>query len=162
MTSVSDGHIILTPTQPVGSGPPQPGSNPEPPHQDPRTLPTELPRPPKWTTCCFHHEALTSTYVSGTRPWRPSWLRASHHPSPISWGWNNGSINNKIHIFDMLVHRQGWVQGKKKKVKILDDNCWRKYNIFHPPKKPEFRLIFLSWPHGTRKQEAHFQPDTSN
>ena len=31
MTSVSSGHIILTPTQPVGSGRPQRGSNPAPP-----------------------------------------------------------------------------------------------------------------------------------
>ena len=32
MTSVSAGHIILTPTQPVGSGRPQLESNPTPPH----------------------------------------------------------------------------------------------------------------------------------
>ena len=32
--SVSAGHIILTPTQPVGSGRPQRGSNPGPPHQE--------------------------------------------------------------------------------------------------------------------------------
>ena len=42
--SVSVGHIILTPTQPVGSGRPQRESNPEPPHQESRALPTELPR----------------------------------------------------------------------------------------------------------------------
>ena len=41
MTSVSAGHIILTPTQPVGSGRPQRESNPEPPHQESRALPTE-------------------------------------------------------------------------------------------------------------------------
>ena len=46
MISVSAGHIILTPTQPVGSGRPQRGSNPVPPHQESRALPTELPRPP--------------------------------------------------------------------------------------------------------------------
>ena len=46
MTSVSAGHIILTPTQPVGSGRPQRESNPGPPHQESRALPTELPRPP--------------------------------------------------------------------------------------------------------------------
>ena len=34
MTSVSAGHIILTPTQPVGSGRPQRGSNPGPPDQE--------------------------------------------------------------------------------------------------------------------------------
>ena len=43
MTSVSAGRIILTPTQPVGSGRPQRESNPEPPHQESRALPTELP-----------------------------------------------------------------------------------------------------------------------
>ena len=36
MTSVSAGHIILTPTQPVGSGWPQRGSNPGTPHQESR------------------------------------------------------------------------------------------------------------------------------
>ena len=47
MTSVSAGHIILTLTQPEGSGRPQRGSNPEPHHQESRALPTELPpRPP--------------------------------------------------------------------------------------------------------------------
>ena len=45
MTSISAGHIILTPTQPVGSGRPQRGSNPGPPDQESRALPTELPRP---------------------------------------------------------------------------------------------------------------------
>ena len=48
MTSVSAGHIILTPTQPVASGRPQRESNPEPPHQESRTLPTELPHPKEW------------------------------------------------------------------------------------------------------------------
>ena len=47
MTSVSAGHVILTPTQPVGSGRPQQESNPGPPHQESRALPTELPRPPR-------------------------------------------------------------------------------------------------------------------
>ena len=42
MTSVSAGHIILTPTQPVGNGRPQLGSNPGSPHPDLRDLPTEL------------------------------------------------------------------------------------------------------------------------
>ena len=44
MTSVSAGHITLTPTQPVGMWP-QRESNPGPPHQESRALPTELPRP---------------------------------------------------------------------------------------------------------------------
>ena len=46
MTSVSAGHIILTPTQPGGSGRPRRESNPGPPHQELRALPTELPRLP--------------------------------------------------------------------------------------------------------------------
>ena len=46
MTFVSAGPIILTPTQPVGSGRPQQESNPGPPHQKSRALSTELPRPP--------------------------------------------------------------------------------------------------------------------
>ena len=39
MTSVSAGHIILTPTQPVGSGRPLRESNLGPPHQESRALP---------------------------------------------------------------------------------------------------------------------------
>ena len=46
MTSVSAGHIILTTTQPVGSGGPQQELNPGPSHQESRALPTELLRPP--------------------------------------------------------------------------------------------------------------------
>ena len=46
MASVSAGHIILTPTQTVGSGRPLRESNPGPPHQESRALPTELPPPP--------------------------------------------------------------------------------------------------------------------
>ena len=45
MTSVSAGHIILTPTQAVGSGRLQRESSPGPPHQESRALPTELPHP---------------------------------------------------------------------------------------------------------------------
>ena len=46
MTSVSAGHIILTPTQPVGSGQLQRELNPGPPHQESCALPTKLPHPP--------------------------------------------------------------------------------------------------------------------
>ena len=45
MTSVSAGHIILTPTQPVGSWRPQRKSNSGPLDQESRALPTELQRP---------------------------------------------------------------------------------------------------------------------
>ena len=45
MTSVSAGHIILTPTQPLESGRPQGELKPGPPHQESCVLPTELPRP---------------------------------------------------------------------------------------------------------------------
>ena len=44
MTSVSAGHIILTPTQPVGSGRPEQGSNPRPPDVKWCALPIEPPR----------------------------------------------------------------------------------------------------------------------
>ena len=43
MTSVSAGKILTD--QPVGSGRPQRGSNPGPPYQEARALPTELPGP---------------------------------------------------------------------------------------------------------------------
>ena len=45
MTSVSAGHIILTPTQTVGNGPPQRESNPGSTQQESRALLTELPTP---------------------------------------------------------------------------------------------------------------------
>ena len=45
MTSVSAGHIIMTPTETVVSRWPQRESNPRTPHQESRALPTELPRP---------------------------------------------------------------------------------------------------------------------
>ena len=46
MTSVAAGHIILSPTQAVGSGQPQQELNPGRTHQESRVQPTELPRPP--------------------------------------------------------------------------------------------------------------------
>ena len=48
MTSVSAGHIILTPTQPVGSGRPQRESNPGLPHQESRALPLSY-RAPRYS-----------------------------------------------------------------------------------------------------------------
>ena len=42
MTSVSAGHIILTPTQLVGSGRPQRDSNPGPSQQESRALPSQF------------------------------------------------------------------------------------------------------------------------
>ena len=47
MTSVSAGHIIQTPTQPVGSRRPQRESNPGPPHQESRALPQSYRAPLK-------------------------------------------------------------------------------------------------------------------
>ena len=58
MTSVSADRIILTPTQPVGSGRPQRESNPGPPHQESRALPTELPRPPMPVICPHLHKVM--------------------------------------------------------------------------------------------------------
>ena len=51
LTSVSAGHIILAPTQPVGSGRPQRGSKLRPPHLESHAITTELPRPDvTWTS----------------------------------------------------------------------------------------------------------------
>ena len=57
MTSVSADHIILTPTQPAGSERSQRKSNPVPPHQESRALPTELPRP-QHSTCEMQEEPM--------------------------------------------------------------------------------------------------------
>ena len=46
MTSVSAGHIILTPIQPIGSGRPQRESNPGPPYRELRSLPLSYHAPP--------------------------------------------------------------------------------------------------------------------
>ena len=46
MSYGSAGHIILTPTQQVGSGRLEWISNPRPPDEESRALPTELPPPP--------------------------------------------------------------------------------------------------------------------
>ena len=62
MISVSAGHIILTPTQPVRSGRPQLESNPGPPHQESRALPQSYRAPrearkgknPEKRTCIAH------------------------------------------------------------------------------------------------------------
>ena len=57
MTSVSAGHIILTPTQPVGSGRPQRKSKPRPPHQESRALPLSYRAP----HCLGHPYLISST-----------------------------------------------------------------------------------------------------
>ena len=45
--TMTGSHFILTPTQLVGSGRPQRGSNPGPPYHKSRALPTEHPPPPQ-------------------------------------------------------------------------------------------------------------------
>ena len=71
MTSVSAGHIILTPTQPVGSGRPQRELNPGPSHQESRTLPTELPRPPSLIHKDKHNRAQSGKKCDGERKKNP-------------------------------------------------------------------------------------------
>ena len=61
MTSVSAGHIILTPTQAVGSGWPERGSNPRPPNHKSRALPTELPHPAVRGVFVWFLEAISRT-----------------------------------------------------------------------------------------------------
>ena len=63
MTSVSAGHFILTPTQPVGSGRPQLGSNPGPPHRKSRALPTEFTAPPAFYILLIFMEINLTTFI---------------------------------------------------------------------------------------------------
>ena len=82
MTSVSADHIILTPTKPVGSGRPQQESNPGPPHQESRALPTELPRP--------HAPPPLPHRVPSTHRRRDAWTPPMsqllcHRPPPSWW-----------------------------------------------------------------------------
>ena len=63
MTSVSAGHIILTTTQPVGSGRAQRESNPGPPHQESHFLPTELPRPRQLSITHTHTHTHIYIYI---------------------------------------------------------------------------------------------------
>ena len=69
MTSVSAGHIILTPTQPVGSGRPERESNPGPTHQESRALPTELPPPPPPPHPPSMAKAIIVHDAGNKRPW---------------------------------------------------------------------------------------------
>ena len=68
MTSVSTGHIILTPNQPVGSKWPQLGSNPGPPYQESPALSTELPRPRSpdaaWYWCKVGTSHVTAAFLT--------------------------------------------------------------------------------------------------
>ena len=78
MTSVSAGHIILTPTQPVGSGWPQRESNPGPPHQESHALPTELPRPHlpcDWLPPPSHHHNLVMVLKKACASSTSSWVK---------------------------------------------------------------------------------------
>ena len=68
MTYVSAGHIIATPTQPVGSGRPQRETNPGPLYQKSRALPTELPPPPPHTHTQSKESRLES--VSKTKDFK--------------------------------------------------------------------------------------------
>ena len=74
MTSVSAGHIILAPTQSVGGGRPQRESNPVPPHQESRDLPTELLRP----YCLSHY----NPEQQGCRSRQCIWSRSSYTKYP--------------------------------------------------------------------------------
>ena len=58
---------ILAPNQPVGSGRPQRESNPGPPHQESRALPTELPRPSRGHlgVKMVHHSRVWSYRCAG-------------------------------------------------------------------------------------------------
>ena len=71
MTSISAGHIILIPTQPVGSGRPQQGSNPGPPDQESRALPTELPRPPR---SLVYNAVVSGAAETECTLWEWAWL----------------------------------------------------------------------------------------
>ena len=124
MTSVSAGHIILTPTQPVRSGQPQQESNPAPPHQESLALPTELPRPPlKWRSCrrifissaaCTldragrgdHDFCLSQSHYTDTDPTsrdrRPQ--RESNPEPPRSTDWATAVYNfTEAHLEDYIL-----------------------------------------------------------
>ena len=103
MTSVSAGHIILTPTQPVGSGRPQGESNPGPPDQESRALPTELPRPPPpppssqstWGKPVYNWEPKTQSILESLTKNQAKLLfsisairyRIATIGSPLPWNW---------------------------------------------------------------------------
>ena len=64
MTSVSAGHIIQTPTQPVGSGRPQRDSNPGTPHQESRALPQSYRAPQRFAKNSKWQEDVWATRLS--------------------------------------------------------------------------------------------------
>ena len=63
MTSVSAGHIILTPTQPVGSGRPERGWNPGPPDQESRALPQSYCATPSWRNALSYNRGRIARYT---------------------------------------------------------------------------------------------------
>ena len=69
MTSVSAGHIILTPTHPVGSGWSQQESNPGPPHLESPALLTELPSPAWQAPDFLNLENYMGQKLFSLHPW---------------------------------------------------------------------------------------------
>ena len=80
MTSFSAGHVILTPTKPIGRGRPDLRSNPRPSHQELRALPTELTLPP-------------FTKKHNVNRWKVQAI------NPEDMGTN---VNSKIHVYHNL------------------------------------------------------------
>ena len=95
MSSVSVGHIILTSTQPVGSGRPQGGSNPESPHPESRALPTEQPPPPPHTHTLLAGDQLSSEDHEGVGGVTQSVERATpREPAPYWFKWLDRCLYN--------------------------------------------------------------------
>ena len=112
MTSVSAGHIILIPTQPVGNGRPQRESNPGPPHQESCALPTELPRHParkkrhqpfslQWRL--FSYCSAMQYWISATSGWKQA-----NSQTLYSWPFACGDsqLANRLpdSVFDLLLN----------------------------------------------------------
>ena len=106
MTSVSAGHIILTPTQPVGSRRPQRESNPGPPHQESCPLPTELPpRNNGANITTIHHHNSNCRRHYHCYHCQPYYLK-DHHHNFLNRYYNHFNITDTTISMTIAIYRQ--------------------------------------------------------
>ena len=113
MTSVSAGHIILTPTQPVGSGRPQRESNPGPPHQESRAVPGYRSQAPYFRSLVYWYDTkirwnehlLTSCSVLNLGCSNSGIEQGTSTPGVARSTWHRGKLPFEIPNFAKFCHK---------------------------------------------------------